>query len=490
MSGILFARSRPMQKLIVPPVLGCAIFVTLLLLYFTVSLSAQNGITAVENSPISAVSGSDNLWADSSDHRWKVNSNGGLGMALASQDLAFWPCTSTLVTGGIVYSGAVPLNGSISQETCLYFPTPQVNGVPLLVGTSAPQWGAEYLDLQSNALVSEFPNNTAGTTANYLVTLIASTGASPVSQVETASSSQVSGVEGICTNGCGTSGTAQIAREGIATCAFDGNTTANDYVQSSSTAGKCHDAGSSYPSNGTQVLGRVLSTQTSGAGNYAMVLYDGIVPLGLPLAAASGGTGLNSSSSTGVAQVSSGTWSVSTALANGTTASVQSVGDSSGDVATDSFISQGNFFGPSSAYSNATTGATNVGVTSPTIAVGAKVLFHCDGAYYFSTTGEKLELGINASQTPQAIWYNVLIGYNFTTAGASAGQAPITVNDTLASGGGTAAGTGATSSYPFQIFGYIQWNGSTAGTFQLIAATSSTSGTVNIAANNVYCWVH
>jgi len=477
-----------------PPPVRLSHFLAILALFaaFSASLFDQNGITAVEAAPIGAGANNENLWADSSDHRWKVNSNDGLGMIGANQDLAFWPCTSTLVTGGIVYSGAVPLNGSIAQETCLYFPTPQVNGVPLLVGTSAPQWGAEYLDLQSNALVSEFPNNgTTGTTQYYLVTLIASTGASPVTQVETASASQASGVEGICLNNCGTSGTAQIAREGIATCTFDSTaTTANDYVQASSSAGKCHDAGSSYPSNGTQVLGRVLSTQASGGGNYAIALYaDGIVPPGLPLAAASGGTGLNSSSSTGVAQVSSGTWSVSTALANGTTATVQSVGDSSSDVATDSFISQGNFFGPSTLFSTTSTSAGNVGVASPTIAANAKVLFHCDGAYYYTTMGEKLELGINASVAPQAIWYNVLIGYNFTTGGASTFQAPIVLNNTLASAGSAAAGTGSTSSYPFQIFGYIQWNSGTPGTFQLIAATSSASGTANIAANNVYCWV-
>lgn len=51
-----------------------------------------------------------------------------------------------------------------------------------------------------------------------------------------------------------------------------------------------------------------------------------------------GGTGQNSSSATGVAQVNSGTWSFSTALANGTTATTQSLADNTTKVATDAFV--------------------------------------------------------------------------------------------------------------------------------------------------------
>lgn len=54
--------------------------------------------------------------------------------------------------------------------------------------------------------------------------------------------------------------------------------------------------------------------------------------------AAQGGTGISTASSTGVAQVLSGTWSVSTALANGTTATTQSAADNTTKVATDAFV--------------------------------------------------------------------------------------------------------------------------------------------------------
>jgi len=77
--------------------------------------------------------------------------------------------------------------------------------------------------------------------------------------------------------------------------------------------------------NGT---GNSLGTITSGTWN------------GAAIGAAYGGTGQNSSSSTGVAQVSSGAWSFSTALANGTTATTQSQGDYSSKLSTDAFFLQ------------------------------------------------------------------------------------------------------------------------------------------------------
>src|SRR5213078_2984817 len=60
-----------------------------------------------------------------------------------------------------------------------------------------------------------------------------------------------------------------------ATCDFDGATTAGNYVQiSSTTAGKCHDAGATFPTSGGQVVGRVFSTNGAG-GTYGMVLFPG-----------------------------------------------------------------------------------------------------------------------------------------------------------------------------------------------------------------------
>src|SRR5204862_2290715 len=57
-----------------------------------------------------------------------------------------------------------------------------------------------------------------------------------------------------------TTGRAYSAVLGRSSCVFDGATTAGDYVQISTTAGDCHDAGATFPTSGGQVLGRVLST--------------------------------------------------------------------------------------------------------------------------------------------------------------------------------------------------------------------------------------
>lgn len=56
------------------------------------------------------------------------------------------------------------------------------------------------------------------------------------------------------------------------------------------------------------------------------------------VSAAKGGTGLNTSSSTGIPQLSSGTWSVTATLANGTSATTQTAGDATDKVATDNFV--------------------------------------------------------------------------------------------------------------------------------------------------------
>jgi hypothetical protein len=123
-----------------------------------------------------------------------------------------------------------------------------------------------YADLTGGALATDIANEgTTGTTLNKLAKVTGSPATAII-----ASTSDTNGVIGVVVDGAGTTGSAQIARGGQASCAFDGSTSAGDYVQISSTAaGDCHDAGASYPGIG-QVLGRVLSTNAS-AGTYAML---------------------------------------------------------------------------------------------------------------------------------------------------------------------------------------------------------------------------
>jgi hypothetical protein len=122
--------------------------------------------------------------------------------------------------------------------------------------------------LGGSALTSTFSNE--GSTGTVLGKLAKLTGNPALAIL--AAKTDTGGIVGIVTAGAGTSGTAEIATAGQASCVFDGGTTAGDYVSISSTiAGDCHDGGSTYPSTG-QILGRVLSTNAAG-GSYSVSLF-------------------------------------------------------------------------------------------------------------------------------------------------------------------------------------------------------------------------
>ena len=121
-----------------------------------------------------------------------------------------------------------------------------------------------------------------GTTVNTITTL---TGAPSTAIISTAAATGK--FVGICSSGCGTTGSATITLMGRIGCVFDGGTTANDYVQQSASAnGKCTDAGATYPITG-QVMGRVVSTN-GGAGTYDVDLFPSEIQ------ASSGGGGAGS----------------------------------------------------------------------------------------------------------------------------------------------------------------------------------------------------
>ncbi len=134
-------------------------------------------------------------------------------------------------------------------------------------------YAGTYVDTTGGSLVTDVPNaSTTGTTLNKLAKLTGSP-----STAVMAATSDTGGVIGVVVDGAGNSGTAQVARDGLAVCAFDGGTTAGDYVQISGTvAGDCHDAGVTYPTSG-QVLGRVMSTNV-GLGNYGMAVGAEVQP--------------------------------------------------------------------------------------------------------------------------------------------------------------------------------------------------------------------
>src|SRR2546422_6940243 len=138
------------------------------------------------------------------------------------------------------------------------------------------------LDLgTTNATLFEIANDTTtGTTVNKLAKL---TGAPSTAVI--AATSDTKGIVGIVVGGAGTTGNAQIAMAGMASCVFDNATTAGDYVTiSSATAGDCHDAGSTRPGSG-QILGLVLSTNGSSTTPRAISIFPS-ENVGIPVAAA------------------------------------------------------------------------------------------------------------------------------------------------------------------------------------------------------------
>ena len=136
------------------------------------------------------------------------------------------------------------------------------------------------VDIYGLSTSLQLTNDSAGTVQNKLV-IIDNSGKFTI-----ALTSSTKGVIGICTSGCGTSGTGTVVISGQVNCIFDGATAAGDYVTASTTsAGECHDAGGTFPAS-SEVLGQVLSTN-GGAGTYGMNL--GI--LGSGIVGATGATG-------------------------------------------------------------------------------------------------------------------------------------------------------------------------------------------------------
>ncbi len=178
------------------------------------------------------------------------------GITAEYGDYAFSQISGTLPVSAIAEGSTG--TGAVARAVSPALTTPSFSGA---IGSN--------FNLGANARLSEIQNaSSTGTGTNLLAKL---TGA-PATAV-TIGTSDTTGIAGICLANCGTTGSAQLAQAGQASCQFDGATTSGNYVQASATvAGKCHDAGAGYPSSG-QVIGRVLSTNVS-AGTYAITMFS------------------------------------------------------------------------------------------------------------------------------------------------------------------------------------------------------------------------
>jgi len=157
-----------------------------------------------------------------------------------------------------IFTGSSSIGNSVFKQVGTSEFTPAATGKRINLGTGSQQ-------------VVEIANaSVGGTTQNRIAKL-----SGAPSTALTATVTDTTKLVGIVIAGAGTTGNAQIVTNGNVACDFDGATTAGDYVGASTTsAGKCTDLGSSLPTSGVQVLGRVLSTIAS-AGSATVYVFTG-----------------------------------------------------------------------------------------------------------------------------------------------------------------------------------------------------------------------
>lgn len=294
-----------------------------------------------------------------------------------------------------------------------------------------------------------FPNDSVtGTTAFTLTKLNSSGNAVIMATTDT------TGYQGVAVFGAGKAGTVCLANSGLWPVLMDATATVLHYVQiSSTTGGDGKDTGATaLPSSGGDIVGRVQQGCTGGGCPAMVSLFPPEIP------------GVNAS---GAGITGPGTSTVNDCVTwNSTVGSI--VQDPGGCNVVNGTVHGANSFSLASTYTNSTISPTTI-ITSPTIAANSFVYFRCAGTYQDNTlTNGHMQLQINASQTPQAIWY-ALTSWTSTTANKGVLS---TTNATLIDGGVVSA---ANTNFPWSMDGYIQWNATTAGTFTLQGASNTAS---------------
>lgn len=173
---------------------------------------------------------------------------------------------------------------------------------------------------------------------------------------------------------------------------------------------------------GTTLASNVVTSSLTSVGTIGTGTWQGTA-----VAPTYGGTGQDSHLSTGIAQVSSGTWSFSTALASGTTATTQSANDNSTKVATTAYIdgsyspkSSGDIAETSFTASNNQSSAANV--TGLAFANATVRSFHAlisivRGSTYQQSLIVGVQKGSDWVMSETAIGDDCGISFTITTAG-------------------------------------------------------------------------
>lgn len=208
-----------------------------------------------------------------------------------------------------------------------------------------------------------------------------------------------------------------------------------------------------------------------------------------------GGTGQNESSATGVGQWSAGSYNVSTALANGTTATTQSAGDNSTKVATTAYvaspgaitpttvtasgmISGGNDTARTTATTIATTTFTTTGLVLPSVPVNTTKIGRCVVYWQMSSTSYTATFGMGMNNAPTGLWGGSSVTYAVT---GTSNWLAFTQTATTATAVSTASTAGAANTtYRAEIDFTLQTGAVNPVTVTLFGQVSNASATLTI----------
>lgn len=257
----------------------------------------STGTTQNSNPIILDAGGFANIWLPNAAFKFKVVSAGGVNCASGvtqwtvdniSGVLGLLNLANTF-TAANTFQQPITITPNSNQlvlgaggnQTTLNSPAPAGNitiNLPSIAGTLIESASPAITNPTIGGISMPVPatfisllNSGAGTTINTLTKLVP-TGANMSGVISAAG--DLGGVVGICIASCGAAGSATIQQGGIAACVFDGPPAvfADDYVTiSATTAGDCHDAGATYPTGGTQVIGRI--TVTTGVNPINVMLF-------------------------------------------------------------------------------------------------------------------------------------------------------------------------------------------------------------------------
>lgn len=277
------------------------------------------------------------------------------GASLSSQQLTLQPADGTnpgLVTTGSQTFGGTKTFANIIDSGLTADTVPYANSSKQLTSSAVTPTELGYVSGVTSAIQTQLNGKQAS--GNYITALtgdatasgpgsVALTLATVNSNVGTFASVTVNG-KGLVTAAAALSGDATTSGSALTLATVNGNVgsfgsstaipsftvNAKGLITAASTNVVIAPAGTL---TGTTLAANVVTSSLTSLGTIGTGVWQGTV-----IGALYGGTGGNSSASTGIAQVAAGTWSYSTALANGTTATTQSANDNSTKVATTAYI--------------------------------------------------------------------------------------------------------------------------------------------------------